>query len=621
MRPRALVVLAIGLLPACRGADLDRGSRAFARGDYATALRYIEPLARQGDAQAQFYLARMYETGRGRAADIGQAIQWYDLAAAQGLNEARNNLGVIYRDGEGGVPADPARARSFFHSAALMGNDDAQLSLGALYANGTGVPRDLTEAHAWYTLSAGRNNKQARSNLPVLARRMSPAQRAAADQRVARIREAMAGYDPRADNLALALDRVMAPPPPVAEEPVNRRTQSAGARGYSQAMPPQPGVTVPAGPAPQRGSGPYLRMRKVHVMDTQGWGQPVEALSFLIPVDWRLEGGVQWTSNIGCYLNAIVVQFRATSPDGSLAVEAFPSYVWTWADDPMQRQLNEQSAAQSRAISGQGGCEQRPPSSAADFIRGAVIPRYRGQGARVIGVEPLPGVAQTWDASVRPALAVYQQAGVQVGLRVDAARVRIQYQMNGRPMDEWIAGMTQVVSIPGVSASGVMQGMYGAKSNNYIISALNMLGTRAPAGQLEANAPLFSTILASMRVNPRWQAAVDQFMAGMANTAAKGARDRAEIWRNAWNDIGEMQRQGYEQRQQVQDRLALQFDQSIRGVETFVDPATNERIELTSGYRQAWSNGNGEYILSDDANFDPNRAVNGNWNEMRHPPH
>ena len=39
-------------------------------------------------------------------------------------------------------------------------------------------------------------------------------------------------------------------------------------------------------------------------------------------------------------------------------------------------------------------------------------------------------------------------------------------------------------------------------------------------------------------------------------------------------------------------------------------------MELSAGYRQAWSNGNGEYILSDDVNFDPSVSLHENWTQL-----
>jgi hypothetical protein len=51
-------------------------------------------------------------------------------------------------------------------------------------------------------------------------------------------------------------------------------------------------------------------------------------------------------------------------------------------------------------------------------------------------------------------------------------------------------------------------------------------------------------------------------------------------------------------------------------VETFVDPSTSSRVELSTGYQGAWTNGLGDYLLSDSPGFDPGRDLGGNWREL-----
>jgi TPR repeat protein len=61
---------------------------AYERGDYATALRLIRPLAEQGGAKAQYNLGQMYRDGQGVPQDYAEAVKWYRLAAEQGYADA-----------------------------------------------------------------------------------------------------------------------------------------------------------------------------------------------------------------------------------------------------------------------------------------------------------------------------------------------------------------------------------------------------------------------------------------------------------------------------------------------------------------------------------------------------
>ena len=74
-------------------ADLAAGQQAFRNGEYATALKDLLPLAKQGNAVAQFFVGFMYDQGQGVAQDYIHAHTWFSLAGASG-----NADGIKYRD-------------------------------------------------------------------------------------------------------------------------------------------------------------------------------------------------------------------------------------------------------------------------------------------------------------------------------------------------------------------------------------------------------------------------------------------------------------------------------------------------------------------------------------------
>lgn len=65
-----------------------------------------ESLAARGDAQAQYYLAEMYEQGLGTAANPQQALEWYRKAAAQGHAMSQRKLKEFTAS-----PATPAKPK------------------------------------------------------------------------------------------------------------------------------------------------------------------------------------------------------------------------------------------------------------------------------------------------------------------------------------------------------------------------------------------------------------------------------------------------------------------------------------------------------------------------------
>lgn len=175
------LVLSIVCLAAPAWADFKAGADAYQRGDYATALREWQPLAKQGQALAQYNLGLLYANGQGVSKDDAQAQQWYEKAAAQGHADAQVNLGILYDYGRG-VAQDYKKAVYWYRLSAKQGNELAQRQLGLMFERGDGVPQDYVQAYMWYTLGAANGAKRGAALRDALAKRMTPDQIAEAQQ-------------------------------------------------------------------------------------------------------------------------------------------------------------------------------------------------------------------------------------------------------------------------------------------------------------------------------------------------------------------------------------------------------------------------------------------------------
>jgi TPR repeat protein len=94
---------------------------AYDRANYATALKIWQPLADQGDAEAQTYVGEIYEKGLGRSPDYAVAADWYRRAAEQGYATAEVSLGQLYEQGLG-VPKDMMAALDLYRQASGLGD-------------------------------------------------------------------------------------------------------------------------------------------------------------------------------------------------------------------------------------------------------------------------------------------------------------------------------------------------------------------------------------------------------------------------------------------------------------------------------------------------------------------
>ena len=71
------------------------GNRAYLSGDYATALRFFRPLAKEGHRKAQKTVGWMYATGRGLPRGYVMAFAWLSVAVENGDQTAGRNLYTI----------------------------------------------------------------------------------------------------------------------------------------------------------------------------------------------------------------------------------------------------------------------------------------------------------------------------------------------------------------------------------------------------------------------------------------------------------------------------------------------------------------------------------------------
>jgi hypothetical protein len=92
-------------------------------------------------------------------------------------------MGVMYASGDG-VPQNFATAVEWYRLAASQGVADAQNNLGVMYVNGQGVRKDLVTAHMWFDLAAQRATGESRDKFSqaraAVASQLSPAQLARA---------------------------------------------------------------------------------------------------------------------------------------------------------------------------------------------------------------------------------------------------------------------------------------------------------------------------------------------------------------------------------------------------------------------------------------------------------
>ena len=144
--------------------------------DVKRALQWYQVAAKMDHPGALYALARAYDKGEGVAADPAMALGFYKTAALKGDGAAMAALGSYFYEGKQ-VPANPTTARDWFGQAALRGDPIGMLNLAAMMVRGEGGPKDLVDAWVWMRRAASLGDDDAASDLPVLERQMSAAEK------------------------------------------------------------------------------------------------------------------------------------------------------------------------------------------------------------------------------------------------------------------------------------------------------------------------------------------------------------------------------------------------------------------------------------------------------------
>ena len=389
------------------------------------------------------------------------------------------------------------------------------------------------------------------------------------------------------------------------------------------------------------------------------------AFQFLIPADWEFTSDIWWRDS--ATLPAIP-SFRAWNPRGPEQIEWLPTIPNVWRKNILTEALSKWG--QKSHFFKEDGIEQRAPMTAPEVLRGLVVPRYRGQLegqaerpkhsaigllSRLIGEEKfqqrmevlrqMPGLASLKDHFQSLVSPRYQPYGVAVRviaeeplpklaeslrggeadaftpLSSDGARMRISYNLAGKPMEEDVfCVVSKVVTRTGSGLSA---------QENIFWTAEALYAFRASAGHLDAVGQACMASAKSFKINPQWLQACRAESQRILNERAMFARMMAQMaadQRRSLQRLGDLSRSisdasdsimdGYFERSAAYDRMGEKYSEAIRGVDSYIDPTSDYSPQLPGGYDHAWTNGLGEYIVSNDHLFNPNLNSTMNWQQM-----
>lgn len=164
--------IALILISTAASADLNSGFNALRSGDFGKALSIFQPLAIDGNAEAQYQVCGLYFTGLSVPKNAYEAKAWCEKAALQGHKEAAYNLGLMFFKGEG-TAQNYIQAEYWFKSAATKGHEGAEYNLLKIYGANRAAEEKVSKQNL-YAKSA----VQARINAEKIAAGQAPSSRA-----------------------------------------------------------------------------------------------------------------------------------------------------------------------------------------------------------------------------------------------------------------------------------------------------------------------------------------------------------------------------------------------------------------------------------------------------------
>lgn len=371
----------------------------------------------------------------------------------------------------------------------------------------------------------------------------------------------------------------------------------------------------------------YTVLERVRFMDNQGFEQPAEAFSVLLPKGWKHEGGITWKDMNACRGEMVTGRWSASSPDGAITYVSPPLHTWGSASDPMMQQ-NMMMQAQN------GGCEFGGPMPADEYLRQVFGPREL-QGASITDVKENSAAQREMDQQSQRTIDAIRLMGGMPEVQNSAITARL----------KWSDGTEGVVLCTVSNIFNNVQDAYSGMMQQITTSvAAERSFIRFPVARKDEAERFLANVKSSFRTNPEWKRSIDDFFVRMrgqqdlmhrermaaidaqtrANTAAHNQRMANIHQQGAANTAAHDQRmanmdnsmRSWENQQSSQDRMHSSFVQTIREVQTYQDGSG--KVELSSGYDQAWSRGDGTYILSNSPSFDPSSVFQDqNWQEMK----
>ena len=330
------------------------------------------------------------------------------------------------------------------------------------------------------------------------------------------------------------------------------------------------------------------------------------AFTIDVPNGWKFAGTILRPG--GCHAPAypaVGLSYSVLSPDLVSAYIVLPGVSWTGS---------------SNGYNFQG---QKCPSninidSAAGFLLNIAVP-IQHPYAKSVTVLPLdPKFQAALAADSEQATTNLRRNGLQGKAIQDAARVQVEYELNGQLVDEAVFA---IVNCQETQAQATM----GRPYTRLICSSTGTSIIRASKGHLDE---MFAHRPAVQQINSEWNQRVIQDMTSkfqqMQEASNRQFQQMTQHYAQVNQDLLAQSKRQDAQRaagtaaaigndrnaQAATDNAAHQYSLYSLDRQTFINPSTGQKIEASNQFNHQWMSSDGETLIQNqDHTFDPNGVL------------
>lgn len=324
-------------------------------------------------------------------------------------------------------------------------------------------------------------------------------------------------------------------------------------------------------------AGNTFRMKLHTVMDSEGTGK--QACTYLVPTDWQANDKLTWYPTN--YLTPVIQRSIITSADGLTQIDMVSAMSITFGHGPG------------------GSFGMNPPQSVSKFLIKGWKAEHAGVPFEVISEQDTK-LGSGYFGAVGSPVAYATQGDV-----------KLRFKKNGHAVIAKLRGRVDVGKTPET------QTMIGGSMSEGSWLLTNGWTATAPEDKLEAAMRLLGVVMTSYREDPHFYNVVTQCQSIIQQNfyARQNAIMRTSQIISQTNDqISDSIMSSYNNQEAAQEHAVQGFDDYIRGVDRYNDEGTT--VIVPNDYSHTWSDGAGNYILSDNSGFNPNETnITGSWHE------